>query len=92
MRAGLDSDGDRAWDYDLQVEAYYTQLHSALERIMNIHEFHELREIFLTVCNSQRRELLNARGQDRSKAKLQLIPVVTSLAPLASNSEGLKDR
>ena len=30
MRAGLDSDGDRAWDYDLQVEAYYTQLHSAL--------------------------------------------------------------
>jgi hypothetical protein len=59
---------------------------------MNIHEFHELREIFLTVCNSQRRELLNARGQDRSKAKLQLIPVVTFLAPLASNSEGLKDR
>ena len=46
MRAGLDSDGDGAWDYDLQV----------------------------------------------SNAKLQLIPVVTFLAPLASNSEGLKDR
>ena len=29
MRAGLDSDGSRAWDYDLQVRTYYTWHHSA---------------------------------------------------------------
>jgi hypothetical protein len=35
MRAGLDSDGDRAWDYDLQVGTYYTTSQRTREIIMN---------------------------------------------------------